>query len=181
MSPTARRWLIITALVVGMGLPLALVAAYVINPFGVQSLNPRDRLTGRGVFRIPNAAMAPTLQEGQIVFADMRHPDTMALERGDIMLFHKEGSETFWNKRIVGLPGETIAIADGQVVINGRPLPEPYVDPASVATPDSSEMAALKLGTDEFFLLGDNRDHSDDSRFSGPVRREAVRGKLMVR
>lgn len=181
MSANVRRWIIRAAIIMGFGLPLAMIGAYLVNPFGVQSLNPRDRLTGHGMFRIPNVAMAPTLQEGRIVFADMRHPDTMAFGRGDIVLYHKEGSETFWTKRIVGLPGETIAIADGQVTIGGHSLPEPYVDPASVATSGSLEMAAVELGPDEFFLLGDNRDHSDDSRYSGPVRREAMRGKLTVR
>lgn len=178
MSPTTRRWIFRTMLVVTFGVPLSLLAFCLVNPFGVHSLNPRDRLTGHGVFRIPGEAMAPTLKAGQIVFADMRNPETMSLARGDIALFYRSDRDTVFAKRIIGLPGESLAINQAQVRVDGRALAEPYVDPANAATDYSLYMGTVQLGQDEYFLMGDNRDNSDDSRASGPVHRDAMRGKL---
>jgi len=79
-------------------------------------------------------------------------------------------------KRIIGLPGETVAIVDGQVFINGRPLPpEPYV-----VYPGPTDMAPLQLGPDEYFVMGDNRAGSSDSRVWGPLPARRIIGKAWL-
>src|SRR5690606_35486364 len=76
-------------------------------------------------------------------------------------------------KRVIGLPGETISIVNDRVLIDGVPLEEPYL-PAPPRMPDEP---AITLGDDEIFVMGDNREHSFDSRFFGPIPVEDVIGK----
>jgi signal peptidase I len=88
-------------------------------------------------------------------------------------------------KRLIGKPGDTIEVKGGQVWRNGKPLVEPYVkDKMSVEQPGgarfATEGAARKLGPDELFVMGDNRNHSNDSRFWGPLKRDRVIGKASL-
>lgn len=103
------------------------------------------------------------------------------IRRGNIVLCSYPGR--YWRnlrfvpqtfvKRVVGLPGETIEIADGVVLIDGNPLSEPYLDPAHCRFRRS--MPPRTLGADEYFVMGDNRDNSNDSRSVGALRRSAIR------
>ena len=81
--------------------------------------------------------------------------------------------QEYATKRIVGLPGELIEFRDHQVRINGKPLVEPYLGKATLT---ESEFPSFRLGPDEYFVLGDNRPDSYDSRFYGPVNRAAIMG-----
>jgi signal peptidase I len=82
-------------------------------------------------------------------------------------------------KRIVGLPGETVQLWRGYVFINCRLLREPYLPKYTYTFPDESrEVARLTLDTDQYFLLGDNRTCSIDSRSYGPVCRKAVKSRV---
>ena len=103
-------------------------------------------------------------------------------ERYDIIVFpyrYKEG--TFYIKRIIGLPGERIQILEGQVYINGKKLDESYGNEemkyAGIAE------TTITLGYDEYFVLGDNRNHSSDSRFEdvGVVKKEEFTGRAILR
>jgi signal peptidase I len=81
-------------------------------------------------------------------------------------------------KRIVGLPGETIRI-DGSVSVNYRPLKEPYLEPwMRTYTAHKRPSEVYRLGKDEFFVMGDNRVVSEDSRDYGPINEWQVRGKV---
>ena len=80
-------------------------------------------------------------------------------------------------KRVIGLPGDTIEIIEGVLHINGEPLDEPYLDPARCRFMDTRPPRTL--GPDEYFVMGDNRDRSNDSRSVGPIRRRAIRGKVI--
>ena len=97
--------------------------------------------------------------------------------RGEIVAYrYPRNPAKQFSGRIVGLPGERLAIVDGVVRIDGRPLDEPYLD----GVPRSSEsLAEVQLGPDQFYVLGDNRGNSSDSREWGPVDRRLI-GKRFV-
>lgn len=113
------------------------------------------------------------------------HPDTFFRFIGRLFTPKKDGdSETaleddYYIKRIIGLPGETVEIRDGEIYINGENLKEDYgstpTDYAGIAE------EPVVLGEDEYFVLGDNRAGSKDSRDIGPVKRENIDGKAVLR
>jgi signal peptidase I len=113
--------------------------------------------------------MEPTFKDGERLIA-VRNIDR--LERGQIIVFRYplDVSRSFL-KRIVGLPGEEIAIRDGRVFIDGREIDEPYV---SAGNRSADTRAPLAIPDGEYFVLGDNRRNSADSRHWGTVKRELV-------
>ena len=80
-------------------------------------------------------------------------------------------------KRVMGLPGDTLEICEGAVLINGEPAEEPYLDPARCRFPRSRP--PVPLGEKEYFVMGDNRDRSHDSRSIGPIGKQAIRGQAV--
>jgi len=102
-----------------------------------------------------------------------------SVARGDILAFWSpQDREIRLVKRVIGLPGETLEIRDRQVFINGRPLDEPYkVHVDSNALEQRDNLAAVKIPENQYFMMGDNRDNSNDSRFWGFARREDFIGK----
>lgn len=80
-------------------------------------------------------------------------------------------------KRVIGLPGDTIEFIEGVVHINGRPLHEAYLDPERCRF--RRERPPRVLGPDEYFVMGDHRDRSNDSRSVGPIRRRDIRGRVI--
>jgi signal peptidase I len=104
--------------------------------------------------------------------------------RGEIVVFHPPGNEKqYYIKRVIGLPGESIAIIGGQVVLyntlhpEGQILAEEYVAEGA----ELIEMPKKNLTKDEYFVMGDNRMFSFDSRQFGPIKKEMVIGKVLVR
>ena len=101
-------------------------------------------------------------------------------ERGGIVAFrHPQKPQSVYIKRVVGLPNEHIALEDDRVLINGQPQPEPYLDPGS----GTGRQYARQWFTDsgEYFLLGDNRGDSEDSRAFGPVECRLIIGRVWFR
>ncbi len=94
--------------------------------------------------------------------------------RGDIVVFERKGERDYFVKRVIGLPGETISIYPQGVAIDRQWLREPYVAPEIVM--EYPMQCRVREG--EYFLMGDNRAHSEDSRDTGPVKLEAIRGKV---
>jgi signal peptidase I len=129
--------------------------------------------TGR--FMIKSVSMLPNLHEGEYVIVDkvsyLLHPP----ERGDIVVFDRDGEPEDLIKRVIGLPGETIEMNTGVVYIDGLPLEEPYINPSP-----GSSYAARKLGVDEYFVMGDNRGNSRDSRMFGPIQRASIVGRAWI-
>ncbi len=128
-------------------------------------------------FRIMGTSMLPTLHDGEYVFvyrlAYWRHPP----RRGDIIVFrHPYNPKRTLIKRVIGLPGETVSVHDGQVYINGRPLPEPYI----LASPHYT-VPPVTVGQDEVYVLGDNRNNSSDSHAWGLLKQEFIIGKAVWR
>ncbi len=127
--------------------------------------------------RVVGQAMAPNLNDGDKVFMSKRIDE---LKRGDIvvLLYPRDQSKSYI-KRIIGLPGETIEINNGKVSINGKLLDEPYLDP-KLAAHDTMVLSVV-VPADQYFVLGDNRDNSSDSRYWGTVPRNLIYGKYWYR
>ena len=103
--------------------------------------------------------------------------------RFDIVVFPvvRDGKEEYYIKRVIGLPGETVQIIDGYVYINGEKLDENYG--AEVMNDAGRAAEPITLGDDEYFVLGDNRNRSDDSRYENVenLKREKIVGRAWVR
>ena len=125
--------------------------------------------------RIEGAAMSPTLNSGDRVFISK---SVSELNRGDIVVFYYPTDTTkSLIKRIVGLPGERIKIdGPGQVYINGDLLSEPYL--ADENNRSRRVMPEYSVKADHYYVMGDNRDASNDSRFFGVVAKELIYGKI---
>jgi signal peptidase I len=95
-----------------------------------------------------------------------------------------QGGNTPFIKRVIGLAGDTVAVRDGQVVVNGKPLVERYVFPGTppVQPTDSPpDRTQWTIAADELFVLGDHRGASSDSRVFGPIKRDSVIGRAWLR
>ena len=125
-------------------------------------------------------SMSPVLKNGNVVMINHFIYNIKDPSRGDIAAFQKDGDERYFVKRIVGLPGETVQIKDGLVYINGEALKEDKMGEVSLA---GRAAEPVRLGEKEYFLLGDNRSSSEDSRFPniGNVKREQILGKVWFR
>lgn len=103
-------------------------------------------------------------------------------QRGEIVVFESPNAppqQPPLIKRLIGLPGETIEFRDSAVYINGVLLDEPYINEPCWA--EKCRDASWILGSDEYFLMGDNRNHSHDSRSFGPVHRDRLIGRAILR
>ena len=124
--------------------------------------------------------MAPTVDPGQIVIMRAGYYREHPPQRGDIVIFLAPPEGHHWIKRVIGLPGENIAIDDGVVLIDGRKLTEDYLAAENVTTDYSRQMPAQKVPPDSYFLLGDNRDNSEDGRLLGATHRDDLIGKVVT-
>ncbi len=97
------------------------------------------------------------------------------LQRGDIIVFKHEGNTMA--KRLIALPGETIEIRKGVIFIDGTQLDEPY---ASAPDANSYDYPSTKLGSDEYFVLGDNRNASSDSHVYGPISGKDITSRVVL-
>src|SRR6185295_17845022 len=139
---------------------------------------------------VPTESMSPTILVGDHFFLDKvafpaNYPETLqkflpsrTIQRGEIVAFWPPANRSVpLIKRVIGLPGDTIEIRGRVVYINGRKLEEPYVVFAdALRIPQRDDMAAVKIPADCFFMMGDNRDDSYDSRFWGFARRPDLIG-----
>jgi signal peptidase I len=149
-------------------------------------------------FRVAGSSMRPTLMDGHYLIVgkvEYYQLDTGRLghilpfwmpnepqrlhvvrppSRGDVIVFdYPRDPDRQFVKRIIGEPGETVGIDDGEVTINGQPLREPYLDVLG-----SADMQPVRLRLDEYFVLGDNRTGSQDSRHWGPLNEDHIIGKV---
>ena len=138
-------------------------------------------LTGRFVaepFAVASSSMTPTLRDGDEVLGEKLWPHLRGLRRDDLVVFRAPGTNTLMVKRVVGLAGDTVALADGGLVVNGRPVPEAYVDLPAV---DGVYYGPVTVPAATVFVLGDDRANSVDSRSFGPVARDRVVGRVLTR
>ena len=124
-------------------------------------------------------SMEPALYNGQEVLINRFIYKITSPKRGDVIAFLPTGNQNshYYLKRIVGLPGESIQIIDGYVYINGERVPEDEYDKMADYGIAGNE---IQLGSDEYFVLGDNRNMSEDSRSGniGAVKKDTIAGKV---
>ncbi len=126
-------------------------------------------------FRIEGGSMAPTLNNNDYVLLDRILLRGGSLKRGEIAVFRDRGSGHYLVKRVAGLPGETIEIKAGRLFINGK-----AVSVAGLHLGDSN-LSPIKIPSNEYFFIGDNGPCSRDSRSFGPVSREQIYGRVLLR
>lgn len=103
--------------------------------------------------------------------------------RGEVIIFHPPDSPSAtYIKRVIGIPGDTIKIANGNLMVNGNLTQESYLKPGQKTIIDGDEKLTYEvtLSKDQFFMMGDNRDHSSDSREFGVVPRKNVVGEAWL-
>jgi signal peptidase I len=154
----------------GAILVVAVLAAVLIRTFVVQP------------FYIPSGSMEPTLNVGDRVLVNKLSYDLHAVHRGDIVVFKKPPNDTSPGvkdliKRVIGLPGENISGRSGHVYIDGHELAEPWL-PKGVTT---APFPTTVIPPGEYFMMGDNRGDSADSRIIGPVPKSLFIGRAFLR
>lgn len=124
--------------------------------------------------------MTPTLRDGDQYLLNriaylFREP-----RRGDLVVIHDPGHNDLAIKRIVGLPGDRIEIKDGLLYVNSKHLTEPYLAPHTKTFPGEATHHSVRLGGKQYFVMGDNRSESEDSRFYGPIHHDKIVGVVSL-
>ena len=149
--------------------------------------------------RVDGRSMYPTLKDGEFGFTNVGGVLLNGVKRGDIVVvtMEEKGQKTHWVKRVIGMPGDTISCVNDIVFINGKVLDETqYIDPdyrqscvdlcgclINIKNTDNSDVQdfeEVKLGDDEYYVMGDNRPYSKDSRYVGPVKKSQLFAKKML-
>ena len=154
---------------------LARLAVLILGTWAVFSfvLTPPIRVTG--------ISMMPTYRDGQINFLNRLAYWRNEPQRGDVIGVRFKNTDTDGNslmflKRIVGLPGETVAFVNGRLYINDEPLEEPYLKRAC-----DWNMPPMKLGVDEYYVVGDNRSMALDDHWQKAILRRQIVGRILFR
>ncbi len=140
------------------------------------------------MFYIPSGSMLPTLQVGDRIVVDKLSYHLHGIHRGDVVVFrrppleHADYSDLV--KRVIGLPGDTVSSVDGRIYIDGRVLAEPWLpspEPLSSPSPVAQGFSLIRPYTvpaGEYFVMGDNRTNSEDSRYFGPIPANLIVGRM---
>lgn len=146
---------------------LAVIIAFVIIFFVYQPV------------RVEGTSMMPALADQERIFVNIfaYRLGLAEITRGDTVVFRfPQDPSKHYIKRVIGLPGDVVEVRDGKVVLNGKELPENYV-PDEYR--DRMSVPELRVGANQFFVMGDHRSSSNDSRAWGPVDREHIYGKAV--
>lgn len=148
----------------------ALLIAFLVKTFLIQA------------FYIPSLSMSPTLKVNDRVLVNKLSYEIGDVKRGDVVVFRGPQDEEAKDliKRVVGLPGDTVEVRDGSMLIDGRVLSEPYLQPG-VRSEALTQTSRWVVGPDEYFVMGDNRGNSRDSRYFSPIDGSLVVGKAFVK
>jgi signal peptidase I len=160
LGPAVRQFWIWAAILI-----LCALIYGVINRFIVTSVIVQGR------------SMVPTLQDGERYLLDRWTYHDRKPQRGDVVVLRDPGHSDLAIKRIVGMPGDTLLFKGGDVLLNGKRLIEAYL-PSGTHTYTPNQQQLVLLGAGQYFVLGDNRLLSEDSRYYGPIQRHRIIGCL---
>lgn len=162
-APSFVRWLLELLVLVAV----AVGAAWAITTFLVQP------------FIIPSTSMENTLLVGDRVLVSKFAYRFGEPRYGDVVVFTSpEDGKTDLIKRVIAVAGQTVDVQDGRVIVDGKPLTEPYVNPDFQSHYDADEAVKVPAGT--VWVMGDNRANSKDSRYIGPIATSKIRGKAFA-
>jgi signal peptidase I len=139
-----------------------------------------------GTYYIPSQSMEPTLMVGDRILVSKLSYHFHDVHRGDIVVFGRPPGETASEikdlvKRVIGLPGETISSGpNGQVLIDGKPIDQPWLTSSARADP-GPPIRTQTIPANEYFVMGDNRGDSEDSRFFGTIPHSIIVGHVVLR
>ena len=170
----------------GLIVLVAVIVALVIKTFAIQA------------FFIPSASMQPTLWPGDRVLVNKLSYDVHGVHTGDVIVFKRPPEDSSSNvsdliKRVIALPGQTISVANCKVYINGKELSQPYLprgwqEPGSeyctswITGPGTANLPdPYKVPKGQYFVMGDNRTNSDDSRYWGTLPAKYIVGRAFVK
>lgn len=139
--------------------------------------------------QVNGRSMFPTFNSGDYLLTNKVSYRTGDPKRGDVVVFHAPeeancptGTGCDFIKRIIAVPGDTISLHDNAYYVNGEPLEEPYIpDEFKILPGKFIEGRTLTLGQNEYFVSGDNREFSSDSRVWGPITKDDIVGKAFLR
>lgn len=134
--------------------------------------------------KVQGNSMVPTFQTGDYLITEKVSYRFGGPKKGDIIVLKNPRDESQdFIKRIIAVPGDTIKIADNTVYVNGEPLNESYLPPGTITRSGAflTEGTLVKVADDQYFVFGDNREHSSDSREWGPLTKAEIVGKALFR
>lgn len=149
----------------------------------------RRRVPVHAVFnpavRVDGDSMYPTLHNNAIGFSNILTYRMQGLKRFDIAIIYVPEKKEYLVKRVIGLPGETIEYRQDQLLVNGEAVAEDFFDQdykrsQSANGSFTQDFGPVTLADDEYFMLGDNRPYSSDSRWYGPFKKEQIKAKDVV-
>lgn len=139
--------------------------------------------------QVNGLSMYPNYENGDYLLTDKVSYKTGTPQRGDVVVFHAPeaaqcptGTGCDFIKRVLGLPGESVEVKDNGIWVNGHKLTEPYIPEENYTRPGAfTQNRIITLGQNEYFVSGDNRPHSSDSRAWGPITPKEIVGKAFFR
>lgn len=128
-----------------------------------------------GISRVDGNSMYPTYKDGDTVWFVK---SGNSYSRGTVVSIKMPGGDHYI-KRIVAVPGDTVDIRDGRLIVNGKAVDESYANGETMKAPDGLMVYPYKLPKSKYFVLGDNRENSADSRTFGPVSSAQIQGRIV--
>jgi signal peptidase I len=163
-----NRWFVYVGYALIAGLLGQALSSFIVIPNLIQS------------FKLPSGAMEPTLLIGDQILVNKHIYRTSEPKRSDVIVFkYPRNPEVAYIKRLIGIPGDKVEMVGRTVYINGKPLKEnytQYIDPGSI----QDHFGPIDIPSGKYFVMGDNRDNSQDSRYWGFVPREYLLGKPLI-
>lgn len=157
----------------------ALLVVYVVNPYTAETYSPVTRITGVAIYRIPSASMSPTLKVGDVIAAKLGAFEDEEPAINDIVVFRlPTDTKIDFIKRVIGKGGDKVSLRKGSIYVNDLLVQQTYVAEKNNVRSSLADQN-WTVPEDSFFVLGDNRDNSNDSRYWGFVPKQNVVAKML--